>query len=40
MTSFVKEIVTTQKESDKLFLEHVEKRMKFVAEQRREEREF
>ena len=41
MTSVVKEIVTAQKDSDKLFLEHEEKRKKFEAEQRCEElREF
>ena len=40
MASVVKEVMNAQKESDKLFLEVEEKRMKFVAEMKREEREF
>lgn len=40
MTSMVKEVVNSQRESDKLFFEMEEKRMKYEAEQRKEEREF
>ena len=40
MASVVKEVVNAQKESDKLFLEVEEKRMKFEAELKREERVF
>ena len=40
MASVVKEMVNAQKESDKLFMELEERRMKFEAEQKREEREF
>ena len=40
MTSVVKEVVNSQRESDKMFLEMEEKRMKYEAEQRKEERDF
>ena len=40
MSSVVKEVVTAQQESDKIFLAHEEKRMKFEAEQRQSERDF
>ena len=40
MTSVVKEVVNSQRESDKLFFEVEEKRMKYEAEQRKEERDF
>ena len=40
MVSVVKEMVNAQKESEKLFMELEEKRMKFEVEQKREEREF
>ena len=40
MSSVVKEVVTAQQESDKIFLAHEEKRMKFEAEQRQSKREF
>ena len=40
MASVVKEVVNAQKKSDKLFLEVEEKRMKFEAEVKHEEREF
>ena len=40
MTAVVKEVVDSQQKSDKMFLELEEKRMKFEAEQKKEEREF
>ena len=40
MTKIVKEVVDAQKQSDKMFLEMEEKRMKYEADQRKEEREF
>ena len=40
MTKVVKEVVDAQKQSDKMFLEMEEKRMKYEADQRKEEREF
>ena len=40
MVLVVKEVVNAQKESGKLLLEAEEKRMKFEAEVKREEREF
>ena len=40
MTSVVKEVVNSQRESDKLFFEMEEKRMKYEAEQRKEEHDF
>ena len=41
MTSVVKEVVVnSQRESDKMFLEMEEKRMKYEAEQRKEEGDF
>ena len=40
MTSVVKEVVNSQRESDKMFLEMEEKRMKYEAEQRKEEHDF
>ena len=40
MTSVVKEVVNSQRESDKIFLEMEEKRMKYEAEQRKEECDF
>ena len=40
MTSVVKEVVNSQRESDKMFFEMEEKRMKYEAEQRKEERDF
>ena len=40
MTSVVKEVVNSQRESDKMFLEMEEKRMKYEAEQRKEECDF
>ena len=36
MTSVVKEVVNSQRESDKMFLEMEEKRMKYEAQQRKE----
>ena len=40
MTNVVKEVVNSQRESDRLFLELEEKRLKHEAEQRKEERKF
>ena len=40
MTNVMKEVINCQKESDKMFLEIEEKRMKHEAKQRKEEREF
>ena len=40
MTSVVKEVVNSQRESDKMFLEMEEMRMKYEAEQRKEECDF
>lgn len=40
LTTVVKEVVDAQQQSDKMFIEMDEKRMKFEAEQRKEEREF
>jgi len=40
MKNVVSAVVDAQKESDKMYLEMEEKRMKYEAEQRREEREF
>ena len=40
MTSVVNEVINAQQKSDKIYLEHEEKRMKFEAEQRCEERQF
>ena len=40
MTKVVKEVVDAQKQSDKMFLEMEEKRMKYEADQRKEERKF
>ena len=40
MSSVVKEVVTAQQESDKIFLAREEKQMKFEAEQRQSKRDF
>ena len=40
MSFVVKEVVTAQRESDKIFLAHEEKRMKFETERRQSERYF
>ena len=40
LTTVVKEVVDAQQQSDRMFLEMEEKRMKFEADQRKQEREF
>lgn len=40
LTSVVKEVVDAQQQSDRMFLELEEKRMKFEADQRKQEHEF
>ena len=40
MTAMVKQVIDSQQKSDKMFLDMEEKRMKYEADQKKEEREF